>query len=160
MYAQGEEVVVWVLLQLAASAKRGEAIKHPLSTPSSSLPVYEKEPSKQRRQKSVAKQGHRGTHRSPPQKITHHQEHHASCCPDCGGALRLRKNIRKRYIEDIPANITAVLFHFGVDWRFCLSLGTSKSPIPHENPVFFMPTKRVGGSMGKPIGFGASVTPM
>jgi hypothetical protein len=76
LYAQGEEVVVWVLLQLAALAKRGEAIKHPLSTPSSSLPVYEKEPSKQRRQKSGAKKSHRGAHRSPPQKITHHQEHH------------------------------------------------------------------------------------
>ena len=73
-YAQGEEIVVWVMLQLAALAKRGETTDPHPSTPSSSIPVYEKEPSKQRHQKSVAKQGHRGVHRPPPQKITHHQE--------------------------------------------------------------------------------------
>jgi hypothetical protein len=47
LYAQGEKVVIWVMLQLAvlAQQKMGQSCE---VSPSSSIPVYQKEPSKKR----------------------------------------------------------------------------------------------------------------
>jgi hypothetical protein len=50
LYAQGEEVVVWVMLQLAvlAQQKGNQSCEVSPSTPSGAIPVYQKEPSKKR----------------------------------------------------------------------------------------------------------------
>jgi hypothetical protein len=50
LYAQGEAVVVWVMLQLAVLAHQKAVASsevHP-STPSGAIPVYQKEPSRKR----------------------------------------------------------------------------------------------------------------
>ncbi|MDR0611856.1 MAG: hypothetical protein LBG58_17245 [Planctomycetaceae bacterium] len=88
-YAQGEEVVVWVMLQLAVLAQGTSAQSCPIppSTPSGAIPVYQKELSKRRCRKPGAKPGHSGSHRLPPEKITHQENHRAECCPDCGCPL-------------------------------------------------------------------------
>ena len=56
LYAQGEEVVIWVMLQLAVLAQQSSAPSCPVhpSTPSGAIPVYEKEPSKKRCRKPNA----------------------------------------------------------------------------------------------------------
>jgi hypothetical protein len=51
LYAQGEEVVVWVMLQLAVLAQQrsNQSCEVSPSTPSGAIPVYQKEPSKKHR---------------------------------------------------------------------------------------------------------------
>jgi hypothetical protein len=71
LYSQGEEVVVWVMLQLAVLAQQKAVASfevHP-STPSGAIPVYQKEPFRKRCRNPGAKTGHVGSHRPPPEKI-------------------------------------------------------------------------------------------
>jgi hypothetical protein len=118
LFAQGEEVAIFVMLQLAALAMKVGATSdandvgkvdvndvHP-SAPSGSVAPYLKLPRKKRRKKPGAKPGHKGSRRPPPENITHHVTHEAKCCPDCGGKLNKRRSTtRKRYTEDIPDEI-------------------------------------------------------
>ena len=106
LYTQGEKVVIFVLMQLAALALKTNDINgtHP-SAPSASVPTFQKEPGKKRKKKSGAKSGHKGFRRPPP-NITQRLEHRATHCPDCGTKLNKRNGVRKRLTEDIPANIT------------------------------------------------------
>jgi hypothetical protein len=50
LYAQGEEVVFWVMLQLAALVQQKAVASSEVSpsTPSGAIPVYQKEPSRKR----------------------------------------------------------------------------------------------------------------
>ena len=115
LFAQGEEVAIFVMLQLAALAMKPNAINdgnqvdvndiHP-SEPSGSVATYLKPARKKGRKKPGAKPGHKGSRRPPPENITRRVTHVATCCPDCGGKLnRRRSTTRKRYIEDIPDEI-------------------------------------------------------
>jgi len=74
LYAQGEAVVVFALMQLAALALKTQDINgtHP-STPSATVPAYQKEPGKKRKKKPGAKPGHKGSRRPPP-IINRHEE--------------------------------------------------------------------------------------
>ena len=103
IFAQGEEAVVFALLQLAKLA--AERPGHPttddqtLSTPSAMKPPYQK-PTTSRRGKK--KPGHPGARRPAPDRIDVRQTHRAVCCPDCGGPLHCCAETRTRYTQDIP----------------------------------------------------------
>jgi transposase len=120
LYAQGEEVAVFVMMQLAILAVQVASVngQHP-SEPSGSVAPFLKEPRKSRGKKPGAKPGHKGSRRPPPDKITHHEEHIASCCPDCGGELNRRKSTRKRIIEDIPKDITPEVTEHTIHLDYC-----------------------------------------
>ena len=116
LFAQGEEVAIFVMRQLAALALRtgvanevnesgnvndGNKVDvndiHP-SESSGSVATYLKLARKKRRKKPGAKHGHKGSRRPPPENITHHVTHEVTCCPDCGGKLNKRRSTtRKRY---------------------------------------------------------------
>jgi transposase-like protein len=121
LYACGEEVVVWVMLQLAVLAQGtgSSSCVVPPSTPSGAIPVYQKEPSKKRCRKSGAKPGHSGSHRPPPEKITRQEHHRAEYCPDCGGVLRPRRQVRQRYIEDLPEHNTPEVVEHLIHQAYC-----------------------------------------
>ena len=115
LFAQGEEVAIFVMLPLATLAMKPNAVNdgnkddvndvHP-SEPSGSVATYLKAPRKKRRKKSGAKPGHQGSRRPSPENITHHVMHEATCCPNCGGKWNKRRSTtRKRYTEDIPDEI-------------------------------------------------------
>jgi RNase P subunit RPR2 len=124
LYAQGEAVVIFVLMQLAALALKNQDIDgtalndtHP-STPSAAVPAYQKEPGKKRQKKPGAKPGHKGSRRAPP-VVNKHAEHRLEHCPDCGTKLNKRKQTRKRVIEDIPDNITPEVTEHTIHRDYC-----------------------------------------
>lgn len=118
------------MMQLAALALKTNEINgtHP-SAPSASVPAYQKEPGKQRKKKPGAKNGHKGSRRPPPEKITRREEHRATCCPDCGGKLRKRAETRKRYTEDIPDNITPEVTEHTIHRDYCPHCRKTVEPV-------------------------------
>ena len=96
LYAQGEAVVVFALMQLAALALKTQDINgtHP-STPSATVPAFQKEPGKKRKKKPGAKPGHKGSRRPPP-VVNRHETHRLENCPDCGTKLNKRKQALPR----------------------------------------------------------------
>src|SRR5215469_7540979 len=120
LYAQGEEVATFVMLQLAALALQLPPSHdiHP-STPSASVPPFHKEPGKKRKRSPGAKPGHKGSRRVTPLVITHRVEHRASCCPDCGRHLRKRQKTRTRLIDDIPKDITPEVTEHTIHRDYC-----------------------------------------
>jgi hypothetical protein len=66
LYAQGKEVVIFALMQLAAIASQSLAINDHPSTPSATVPPYQKPPGKKVKKKPGAKRGHKGSRRAPP----------------------------------------------------------------------------------------------
>ena len=119
LYAQGEEIVIFVLMQLAALALKTNDINgtHP-SAPSASVPTFQKEPGKKRKKKPGAKPGHKGSRRPPP-VITQRLEHRATKCPDCGGKLHKRNQTRTRLVEDIPKDITPEVTEHTIHRDYC-----------------------------------------
>ena len=86
--AQGEEIAIFVMMQLAALTKKSVEVNgtHP-SEPLATVATYLKEPGKKRKRKSGTKPGHKGSRQPLPETTTHHVEHVAMCCPDCGGTM-------------------------------------------------------------------------
>ena len=87
IYAQGQEAVIFVLMQLAARLAEGAPPENSTgpSTPWGMLPVYEKPSVRRRRKKPGAKPGHPGARRPAPPEITRHEEHPPlQSCPECG----------------------------------------------------------------------------
>lgn len=107
IYAQGEEAVVFVLLeltkQLAEQKAKTAAESHQTpATPSGMKPAYQKPPAKSRKQRPGAKRGHPGVRRKSPERIDWEVEHRADRCPGCGSRLKRCGQTRTRYTEDIP----------------------------------------------------------
>jgi transposase len=109
IFAQGEEAVVFALLELAKqhadlAAQLAEARSPSVTptTPSGMVPVYLKPALKKRKQPVGAQPGHPGARRERPVHIDHDEVHRATACPDCGGPLNKCAETRIRYIEDIP----------------------------------------------------------
>ena len=106
IFRQGEEAVVFALLQLAKQLQQAQTapVLGP-STPSGMKPVYQKPPASTRRKKPGRKVGHTGARRAAPERIDQTKDHRLERCPDCGGELKRCRQRRTRYIEDIPENI-------------------------------------------------------
>lgn len=98
----------FLLLQLSLVIAAG-AVPVGTHTPSGSLPPYAKPNAEPRKltKKRGAKPGHPGTARPTPERIDHHVEHRLPACPCCQGPLTRTKRTRIRYIEDIPADLSA-----------------------------------------------------
>lgn len=106
LFRQGEEAVVFALLELTKQLAEAQGKPGPSatpSTPSGMIPVYEKPPAGRRgKQRPGARRGHPGSRRPSPKRIDWQVEHRADCCPDCGARLRRCAETRVRYTEDIP----------------------------------------------------------
>jgi len=102
LFRQGEEAVVFALLELTKKLAESRSPSVRPSTPSGMIPVYEKPTKGKRGKKPGAKKGHRASGRSIPQRIDWQAEHRADNCPDCGSRLKRCAETRTRYIEDIP----------------------------------------------------------
>lgn len=109
IYAQGEEAVVFALLEqakmLGERASTLAATSHETpATPSGMKPPYQKPnlASGRRKKKPGRKPGHPGSRRPQPSRIDGRVEHRAEVCPKCSGPLRRCRETRTRYVEDIP----------------------------------------------------------
>jgi len=107
IFAQGEEAVVFALLELTKRlaeqrAKTAAESHETPGTPSGMKPPYQKPPVKSRKRRPGAKPGHTGSRRTVPERIDWQVEHRAGRCPDCGGRLKRCRETRLRYTEDIP----------------------------------------------------------
>ena len=106
LFRQGEEAVVFVLLELTKQLAEAQSKSDPSitpSTPSGMIPTYKKPPAKGRGKKRPGgKPGHPGSRRLAPERIDWEEEHRAKRCPDCNSRLKRCHETRTRYIEDIP----------------------------------------------------------
>ena len=116
IYAQGEEAVVFALLDLArrlaqqAAAEGGVSHQTP-ATPSGMKPPHAKPPVRRRGKRPGRKAGHPGSRRGAPLVIHRRETHRAELCPDCGRPLCRCQETRTRLIEDIPATQPVVTEH-------------------------------------------------
>lgn len=117
IFAEGEEAVVFAMLQLIqqlnAQAAKAAATSHDTpATPSGMKPPFAKPPVKTRGKKRPGRKvGHLGSRRSVPERIDHDEEHRAQTCPECGGPLCRCTETRVRYTEDIPVVKPVVTRH-------------------------------------------------
>jgi len=102
IFIQGEEAVVFALLELAKQLTEARSPSVNPATPSGMIPAYQKPTAKNRKKKPGAKLGHEGSRRAAPAQIDHNKEHRAEQCPDCGSRLKECSETRTRYTEDIP----------------------------------------------------------
>lgn len=122
IYRQGEEAVVFALLQLAGrlGESQGSVAAPAPHTPSAMVPVYAKPTIKPKRDKRPGRPaGHEGAHRAVPDRIDQTKEHRAPQCPDCGGPLKRGPRTRTRYTEDIPENIQPVVTEHVIHRDWC-----------------------------------------
>jgi len=117
IYSQGEEAVVFALLQLAQRLAQQTAAAAASShdtpaTPSGMKPPFAKPTVDARRRKRPGrKAGHPGSRRAAPAQIDEYETHRADVCPDCGGALHRCAETRVRYTEDIRHTQPVVTEH-------------------------------------------------
>jgi transposase len=102
IFLQGEEAVVFALLDLAKQLAEARSPSVNPATPSGMIPTYQKPPAKGRKKSPGAKPGHQGSRRAVPAQIDHKKAHRAKDCPDCGSRLKQCSETRTRYTEDIP----------------------------------------------------------
>lgn len=107
IFAEGEEAVVFALLEQAKmlaelrSAQAAGSHQTP-ATPSGMKPPFAKRRVSGRRKQPGRKAGHPGSRRAKPERIDAFETHRARVCPQCGGPLCRCSETRTRYIEDIP----------------------------------------------------------
>ena len=109
----------FLLLQLSAALA---AKTSPHAPPSSQSPFDKPAPEpKRRRKKPGANPGHEGHARPQPERIDRSVEHQLPACPDCGGKLQRTGRVRKRIVEDIPADLKAEAVEHTIhrDWCPC-----------------------------------------
>jgi hypothetical protein len=138
IYEQGEEAVIFALLEMARhwsqSEGRNATISSP-ATPSGMTPVHQKPSTKKRRKKPGRKAGHPGSRRPLPATIDVHQSHRAECCPHCAGRLTRCQQTRTRYTEDIPADLKPVVTEHTIHRDWCPSCQKSVEPrVPDALP--------------------------
>ena len=136
IFQQGEEAVVFALLELARMARSSTAAAcASASTPSGMLPVYQKPSASSRRKKPGRKAGHEGSRRVVPARIDQRQEHRLEQCPQCQGPLVRCRQTRKRYVEDIPQDIAAVVTEHTLHRDWCPQCKKSVEPkVPDALP--------------------------
>lgn len=135
IYRQGEEAVVFALLQqaklLAESPGRNSALPHTVSpsTPSGMRPVYTKPPGSSRQKRPGRKNGHPGVRRSKPDRIDQRRVHRLECCPHCHGPLHRCHQTRTRFTEDIPDNIQPVVTEHTIHRDWCARCKKHVEPV-------------------------------
>ncbi len=137
IFALGEEAVVFALLKLAKLAAESGKSKTVINShddpacPSGQKPVFTKENKKdgRRRKKPGRKKGHQGSRRKQPTRIDRTEEHHASCCPDCGGKLKECSGTRERIIEDIPEDVRVETVKHVIHRDWCPNCRKAVEPI-------------------------------
>jgi transposase len=138
IFAQGEEAVVFALLELARQLKRFQgqcaSVSSP-ATPSGMTAVHHKPATRKRGKKPGRKAGHPGSCRMPPERIDARKEHRAACCPHCQGRLNRCTKTRTRYTEDIPAGIEPVVTEHTIHRDWCPHCRKSVEPrVPDALP--------------------------
>jgi hypothetical protein len=96
LYQQGEEAVVFALLELAKRLAEVQAKADPSispSTPSGMVPTYQKPASRPGKKKRGAKKGHPGSRRQVPERIDWQAKHRANlgACKDFCVTLALAR---------------------------------------------------------------------
>jgi transposase len=127
--AQGREVMIFVLMELAARLAKyeQEGLATTPSTPSGMVPPHAKPTVRKRGNKPGAKAGHAGTRREPAQ-VTRHEEHPPlKRCPDCGGRLKGPAERRYRLIEEIIDTQPEVTEH-SIPRHWCARCGKFVEP--------------------------------
>lgn len=126
IFAQGEEAVVFALLQQAQmldeQQARAAGSSHATpATPSGMKPPYAKPTASSRGKKQPGrKRGHPGSRRKTPERVDQYETHRADVCPECGGPLCRCAETRTRYTEDIPEVQPVVTEHtIHRDWCPC-----------------------------------------
>ena len=120
IYNQGREAVIFALLEMAKKLAEQQRPPGPSpATPSGMVPIYQKPARNGRRRSPGRPNGHAGSRRPAPQRIDQRQEHRLDCCPDCGSSLARCQESRKRYIEDIPADIRPVVTEHTIHRDWC-----------------------------------------
>ena len=127
----GPESVAWVLMELSArlGIRKGNG-----NTPSGQIPVYEKPNKRASAGKVGAKDGHKGTRRTPPDRIDEVKEHTLEVCPYCSEALGESFEVRKRVTGDITGTIPVTTEHKISRYR-CKHCGkTFEAPVTEALP--------------------------
>lgn len=122
IFAQGEEAVIFALLELAAGWQRAESQRASVSspaTPSGMVPTHLKPIANKRGKKPGRKAGHPGVRRKIPERIDQFKTHRAACCPHCQGSLKRCQETRTRYTEDIPEGIQPVVTEHTIHRDWC-----------------------------------------
>jgi transposase len=132
IFAQGEEAVIFALLELAKGWARAEgscaAISSP-ATPSGMRPVHQKPATRKRGKQRGRQAGHAGSRRAPPERIDQRKTHRAECCPHCQGRLKRCAGTRTRYTEDIPADIRPIVTEHTIHRDWCPHCKKSVEPV-------------------------------
>jgi transposase len=123
IFAQGEETVIFALLELAKGWAQAEgrcaAVSSP-ATPSGMKPVHQKPTTTGKKGKKPGrKAGHPGSRRAAPAQIDAWETHRAACCPECQSKLKRCAATRTRIIEDIPEDITPVATEHTIHRDWC-----------------------------------------
>lgn len=145
IFAEGEEAVVWALLQQAqliaeSQAARAKSDSDSPSTPSGMKPPYIKpnnspDGRKNKDKKPGRKPGHPGSRREKPDRVDEHKEHRADCCPDCGGPLKECRETRTRYTEDIPEDLQSTVTEHTIHRDWCPQCKKKvEPPVPDALP--------------------------
>ena len=132
IFAQGEEAVIFALLELANGWARAEgrcASVSSSATPSGMRPVYQKPARQKRGKKPGRKPGHAGSRRKSPDRVDQRKAHRASCCPHCQGELKRCSTTRKRFTEDIPQDIRPVVTEHTIHRDWCPHCNKSVEPV-------------------------------
>jgi hypothetical protein len=120
IYEQGPEAVVFAMLQMAKMlAEQQRKPGDSPSTPSGMKPVYQKDPTPQRRKKPGRKKGHAGSRRPKPPVIHQEVMLRLERCPTCQGPVTLCQQTRTRIVEDIPENISPVVTRYTIHRDWC-----------------------------------------
>ena len=120
--AQGEEAVIFALLEMAAMLARSESQRAAVSspaTPSGMVPAHLKRAAQKRGKKPGRKPGHPGVRRKIPDRVDERKTHRAACCPHCQSALKRCHDTRTRYTEDIPQGIQSVVTEHTIHRDWC-----------------------------------------
>ena len=132
IFAQGEEAVIFALLELAKGWAHAEgrcaSVSSP-ATPSGMKPVHQKPVSQKRGKKPGRKPGHPGSRRRAPPRVDLRKTHRACCCPHCQGELKRCSTTRTRLTEDIPQNITPVVTEHTIHRDWCPHCKKSVEPV-------------------------------
>jgi transposase len=131
IFRQGEEAVVFALLQLAKrlAEQQGAASSSSPATPSGMKPPYQKPAASKRRKRPGRKEGHLGIRRPLPTRIDQRRSHRLKQCPHCHGPVKQGRRKRTRYTEDIPTGIQPVVTEHTIYRGWCPRCQKSVEPV-------------------------------